>query len=141
MADAEANCLLRCSVGLTADGPCGVYRAYPKENGLETLGSCCRDISSHLREVNLCGGRQTTRAPAADSEGSLISYRIGLFRYDPSMTVCPYHRYRLGIHWRPPRKCVFPLHQGSQLPYKGVSVDMSETLMNQIRVLVPAGSD
>ncbi|VDI66136.1 Hypothetical predicted protein [Mytilus galloprovincialis] len=53
------------------------------------------------------------------------------------MTVCPYHRYSLGINWKPSKKCIFPLHKGNQQPQKGVTPLMSKTILNKFGCLQP----
>ncbi|CAG2218847.1 unnamed protein product [Mytilus edulis] len=56
------------------------------------------------------------------------------------MTVCPYHRYSLGINWKASKKCTFPLHVGKQQPQKGVTPLMSKTILNKFGCLQPVGS-
>ncbi|XP_062594960.1 uncharacterized protein LOC134256323 [Saccostrea cucullata] len=131
---------LKCSVGHYAGSSCGLYKPYPKETDLKILGDCQRDISLHLHAIKLSGGHQTAVTAAADSEGSLIALRIGLFRCDPSMTVCPFHRYGLGIHWKPPRKCTYPSHEGTQKPQKAVNAEMSRNILKCLGVLLVIGS-
>lgn len=59
--------------------------------------------------------------------------------FDPSITVCPYHRYTLGIHWKPSRKCGFPSHKGMQKPQRAVSKEMSQNILHTMGVLVVIG--
>lgn len=76
----EENTIV-CGVGHYVKSSCGLYKPNPKETVRITLRECERDIARYLQGLKLSGGRQTICHPAADSEGSLISYRIGLFRY------------------------------------------------------------
>eukprot|EP00105_Crassostrea_gigas_P013452 XP_011429776.1 PREDICTED: uncharacterized protein LOC105329967 [Crassostrea gigas] len=135
----EEEITIVCGVGHYAKSSCGLYKPYPKEMVRLTLRDCDRDVSRYLQGLKLSGGRQTICHPAADSEGSLISYRIGLFSFDPSITVCPYHPYTLGIQWKPSRKCCFPSHKGMQKPQRAVSKEMSQNILHTMGVLVVIG--
>jgi len=48
------------------------------------------------------------------SEADLISKRAGILHWteelDHGITICPYHRYKYGIHYKPSQKCGFPEH-------------------------------
>ncbi|KAK6181913.1 hypothetical protein SNE40_009691 [Patella caerulea] len=59
------------------------------------------------------------------------------------MTICPAHRYKLGICWYPPRKCQHPLHpmNSKMKPDRaGVKLSMSMEIQTRWNVLVQVGS-
>ena len=66
------------------------------------------------------------RRPSIASEADLICRRVGLFTTNPSMTVCPYHRFRLGLGFRQGKTCVHPLHAGTGKTFRGISSMLSQ---------------
>ena len=59
------------------------------------------------------------------------------------MTVCPKHGDVFGLMWKsgkPPRTCSHPLHVTSGKAERGVSVKVSEEIMEHWNRLVPIGS-
>jgi hypothetical protein len=72
---AKPSATMKCGVGHYTTRSCGLYGAHPKETGVVTLGSCQRDVDSHLRALQLSRHQSTTVA----DEGLLIAFRAGLF--------------------------------------------------------------
>ena len=75
-------------------GNCGLNSRNPNETNVVSLLSCKKDISGHKR----CFGINDI-----DSEVELILARASIFSLPSDVgdrTVCPSHRYSLGIGWR-----------------------------------------
>ena len=64
------------------------------------------DVSFHLKALKCSVGCDLYGfKSSAVSEGDLIYRRVGLFTTNHSMTVCPHHRFRLGIGFRQGKAC------------------------------------
>ncbi len=126
---------LKCSVGRRHGTPCGLSARYPTIKEYVALNSCNRDVSVHLRNLNMFRSNKM-------SESHLILLRIGIFSDEISdMTVCPKHRDCLGLSWRPSRICAHPQHgQNKGRCDRGVSREMSLEIKETWDVLVPIGS-
>ena len=121
-------------------GECGLSKIYPLETEKVKLFDCKKPITSHLKRIGLkCGTRKDFAADIL-SEGHLICLRMGNFIFNGNLTVCPSHREKLGIHWRQPLTCQYPLHSGKMKPFSPVNTEMSETLLYDQGVLIPVGA-
>ncbi|XP_063436284.1 uncharacterized protein LOC134717721 [Mytilus trossulus] len=62
--------------------------------------TCCKDsVDSHLYKYSIS-------RRSIDSESSLLKIRAGLFEEDDdTLTICPKHRFALGVGWRPSTLC------------------------------------
>ncbi|KAI8493831.1 hypothetical protein Bbelb_281780 [Branchiostoma belcheri] len=134
---------MSCSFSEFVDGKCG---ANPKALGegetIIPLTQCTKDISSHLRGLNIPSTTKT--------EWELILARSGIF--SPSnisdMTICPKHRAILGIGWRRSSdKCSVPVQlsnhsrwRGRPKGTRGIGFFQSEKIQELSKELVPVGS-
>ena len=105
-------------------GTCGAwtYGKIPKE-GLEDVSELIGvSVSNHIRNklhLNL----SDIQAIQWD-EKSLIENRAGRTLL-PTDKICPYHRYKLGIDYKPPKTCSYPSHTR---PKSGKKAPKTETL-------------
>ncbi|CAC5391325.1 unnamed protein product [Mytilus coruscus] len=62
--------------------------------------TCCKDsVDSHLHKYSIS-------RRSIDSESSSLKIRAGLFEEDDdTLTICPKHRFALGVGWRPSTLC------------------------------------
>lgn len=97
---------MQCSVATFSPGlACGACdRLADSKNEVIPLSSCNRDILAHLRGLHLSLDSDLS------TESRLIRARCGLWKDGcESLTVCPSHRYCLGIGWRTTtRTCAYP---------------------------------
>ena len=95
---------------------CGVYRYHPRETTTVHLRQCTKNIRSHLQKCKVA-------ASDVSVEWKLILVRYSLFDVDNycDKSMCPTHRYKLGLSWTSPRKCFHPLHEGKGRPFRGVN--------------------
>lgn len=99
------------------DIECGVYPSYPRESNTVHLRQCTKNIRSHLQKWKVA-------AHDVNVEWKLILLRCGLFdvdAYNSDKTICPAHRYKLGLSWTSTRKCCHPLHEGKGKPCRGAN--------------------
>ncbi|CAG2204934.1 unnamed protein product [Mytilus edulis] len=129
----------RCNVGIFVKTQCGTSSHYQNELSLVKLFDCNRDISGHLHSLRLPTGQNQTKCDT-QTEGQLISRRAGVFDYNRNLSICPKHRYDLGIYWRPRTTCQFPGHIGKGKPVRTVTSPMSYGIWCTQTQLVHAGS-
>ena len=124
-----------CSFKFFSSSNCGTYSGFPNESLTVSINFCNKNIQNHLKSVNV-------KDDSIPSEGHLICFRSGIFKLMPGYTVCPYHRYTLGIRWRRPNSCSFPGHSGKSKPESDRSVNkkMSLFVMMKRGFLLPVGS-
>lgn len=130
---------LSCNIGTFTKTECGSSTHYPNDQSLVCLSQCDRDILGHLSSLKL-GSGQNQADVDVPSEGHLIARRAGLFNYNSSLSVCPRHRYNLGIYWRAKKTCQYPSHTGKARPCRSVTSVMSMAIWNKQTCLVPVGS-
>ena len=111
--NAESATILSCGLSdKVTHITCGPHQNYHHEKCVLPLQQCRKSITNHLVGVKL------PRSEAA-SEWQLIAARAGYAgctddQILDQLTVCPAHRYRLGLKWVPSRACKHPLHKGSK---------------------------
>ncbi|XP_064637531.1 uncharacterized protein LOC135493845 [Lineus longissimus] len=120
---------------------CGLMRKYPSDVCVVLLQQCKKNIQAHLKRQDvplLHAGVQT--------ECELIATRCGYFDLsDPELkmkTICPIHRYRLGLSWESPRKYQHPLHPTSskRKTFRGISATTSKQVQERWNVFMPIGT-
>ena len=126
---------LSCSFATFSENKCDRSPRYPGVTEFFPLTSCQKDIKSHLRTVKVS---QTSIL----TEKDLILARTGNFDEDgANMTICPRHRAKLGVFWRPSRKCMHPLHGDRKgKPERGVNLEISKGIMAKWSALIPVGA-
>lgn len=129
------------------NGTCGTYSRFPQEQELVRLSSCERDIKSHLRTIKVSVGGDgpgfmldSTNVNFIESEADLLCRRVGIFNTNHNLTVCPYHRYKLGIEFHQTKACQYPGHTGKGKTFRGLSVGQSKRLLEDQGVFLPVGS-
>ncbi|CAC5388049.1 unnamed protein product [Mytilus coruscus] len=136
---------LRCSIGTFHSSDCGPYSRYPQEKTIVKLFSCRKDITNHLRALKLAvggvGGLAIKSPVDIGSEADLLCRRVGLFTTNSSLTVCPFHRYKLGIDFRQIKQCTYPDHTGKGKTFRGVSSIHSQHILEEYGVLLPVGTE
>ncbi|CAC5417652.1 unnamed protein product [Mytilus coruscus] len=108
-----------------AGGKCGFSATFSKDEEHVKLSECTKNISNHLKFCKLPSGHQSKWEADVSSEGHLISYRLGLFSFQPDLKVCPVHRYNLGLLWKPSRSSANPGHKGNKKVTKMVIAKLS----------------
>ena len=85
-----------------------------------------KNIWSHLQKWKVA-------AYDVNVEWKLILLRCGLFDVDAysDKTICPAHRYKLGLCWTSTRKCCHPLHEGKGKPFRGVNKTTSREVFDR----------
>ena len=71
----------------------------------QKLSQCNHDVSEHIYSLLHVKLNDIT-------EAQLIANRLQKDNLDEESIICPYHRYKLGIGYRPSTKCVHPNHVG-----------------------------
>ena len=127
-----------CGFSQFAATKCGVFTAYSNEKKYLRLKDCKKDITGHLRSVNVA-------VDDVETEWQLIVLRCGIFDFNSPLVkgkiICPAHRYGLGIKWTQPRPCKHPLHGSSKgKPRRGISSKESKEIHLLWNTLVPVGS-
>ncbi|XP_052097174.1 uncharacterized protein LOC127732145 [Mytilus californianus] len=122
-----------CNFSIFCNTECGLSPYYKEESTATSIAHCCKNIDNHLASVGL-------KSDEIPSEGHLICFRVGIFSALKSYSVCPRHRYALGICWRKKAGCAHPNHSGKAKPERAVSVDMSRAISMYNGKLVPVGS-
>jgi len=134
----EVNCSFQRSVG----GHCDLENRNRKETNVIPLLSCKREISGHTKSVGIID---------IDTEVELILARASIFSLPSDiseLTVCPSHRYSLGIGWRRGTQRCRVLadlckHAKGGKPRKadrGISKALSRTILHRTGIFVAAGS-
>ena len=134
----EVNCSFQKLFG----GRCALDNRDPKQTNIIPLLSCKRDISGHKKSVGISD---------VESEVELILARASIFSLPSDvfeLTVCPSHRYSLGIGWRRgSQRCRVPeslcKHAKEGRPRKadrGLSKALSGTILRRTGVFVAPGS-
>lgn len=96
----------RCAISCYQTVPCGLYQRYPHDKEIDKLRDCRREIKPHLKLLQLLNSFGNTLQTEAD----LICQRVGLFITNPSLSVCPFHRAKLGIDFKRGNSCCHPFH-------------------------------
>ena len=139
----EVSCSFKSLVG----GICG-FDTRDRGHGdrVVPLLSCTKDISNHLLSWSFSGPK---------NEIDLVLCRAGIFKEPDSintMTICPFHRGKLGIGWkRGASRCRIPAeiskHGTSKnkktswpIGDRGLSKDDSQLILRQTGIFVQAGS-
>jgi hypothetical protein len=144
-ADGKEKYKFRCSFSIFDSEQCTTSPRYPNDFHVKKISFCNGDISNHLRSLKLGVGCNTGNGFKAKQQGitteaDLLSRRIGMFYTNTSMTVCPHHRYRLGVGFRQGKTCVHPEHSGKGRVFRGISCSQSQQILEEQGVLVPVGS-
>ena len=137
-ASMEVNCSFKKLVG----GDCGLSKRYKTETNVIPLLSCKKDISGHKKSLGISD---------VESEIELILARTSVFFSPPDLTnftVCPAHRYSLGIGWhRGSHRCRVPAelckHGKRAKPRKadrGISKALSDIILQNTGIFLPVGS-
>lgn len=144
MADDDSQFPYRCSLSNFHSDICNFYTRYKNEKGLITLKECRKDIYNHMKSVKISvgGNRGLNAGKIADvnDEADLICRRVGLFSTNYDLTVCPYHRFKLGIDFWQGKNCKHPKHTGNGKVFRGISSYQSQRILEKFAVLVPIGS-
>ena len=136
----ELDCSFRKLVGVN----CGLNSRNPNESNVVPLLSCKKDISGY----KMCFGINDI-----DSEVELILARASIFSLPSDVgdrTVCPSHRYPLGIGWgRGSHRCRVPsglskhVQEGKSRKaetHRGISKESSRTILRRTELFVATGS-
>ncbi|CAG2241369.1 unnamed protein product [Mytilus edulis] len=129
-----------CPLQKFAGGRCGFSATFSKDEEHVKLSECTKNISNHLKFCKLPSGHQSKWEADVSSEGHLISYRCGLFSFQPDLKVCPVHRYNLGLLWKPSRSCANPDHKGNKKVTKVVITKLSRNLFSREGIFIPVGA-
>lgn len=129
---------LACSLSsfLSDKSKCSTSPYFPNEESLVFIKNCRRDITNHLKSCNI---------GEIPSEGHLICYRAGVFSLLGDYTICPFHRYSLGIRWKKKSSCSHPRHSMHNTMAKAevgrsITFFMSRHLHTVYGCVVPIGS-
>lgn len=124
-----------CSFSNFHSHVCGPSVYYPSENSLIPISNCLKDISSHLRSLNLCNLHIPT-------EGHLLCFRVGIFSCKSAehFSICPKLRAELGVMWKKGHTCAYPDHAGKAKPERSINPLMSHFILARKGVMVPVGS-
>ncbi|XP_038051453.1 uncharacterized protein LOC119724464 [Patiria miniata] len=76
------------------------------------------------------------------SAWKLILPRCGLFDVDAytDKTICPAHRYKLGLSWTSSRKCCHLLHKVKGKPFRGGNKATSREMFDRWGILITVGT-
>jgi len=81
-------------------GICGPF--LPRTaHSLTSIASLNNDVANHAADLKI---------PITLSESQLVLNRSILTEVPEGAEICPKHRYRLGINWRPSNICMHPKH-------------------------------
>ena len=134
---------LKCGFSTIHPGfQCSLMKQYPNDHSVVFLKQCRKEIGPRIRRLNLPSCQQDIT-----TEWHLIAYRAGIFDLVSEAldtTICPAHRYKLGLCWTRSRKCQHPLHKPSskrrQRKESAINAVMSKEVSHKWNVLVPVGS-
>ena len=123
-----------CTFKQFSNIPCGLSK-YTSSTVCIGIDACCRDITRHLKNVNIS-------TKCVSSEKELILARCGLFDEDSQgFTVCPAHRDVLGVFWKQTKKCEHPLHGNSKRKAdRGINLQVSKEIMERWNVFICIGT-
>ncbi|XP_076071522.1 uncharacterized protein LOC143042897 [Mytilus galloprovincialis] len=124
----------RCSFSVFTDTKCGLASHFPTDNTRDYIKDCHKNILSHLRSLNLSQYSESL------TEGQLICHRVGIFNSSPFLSVCPSHRFSLGLCWRKRTLCALPSHTGKCKADRTVTPTVSRGILSQKGLLIPVGS-
>ena len=127
---------LSCSFEPYCRTKCDFSSCWPGRQRLIPLASCMDSIKEHLRDVNVSHR-------CVSSEKELILARVGLFGGSEGhySTVCPKHRARLGVRFRPSTKCQHPLHGNRRGKVeRGVNLKMAREVKAKWNTVVSVGA-
>ncbi|CAG2189331.1 unnamed protein product [Mytilus edulis] len=137
---------LRCSLGSLhqSSSSCGLHPRHPKDTTTVKLSSCNKDIKTHLQNLKLavggrCGGLDTHNSEIT-TEADLLCRSVALFTTNTSLTVCPFHRYTLGLDYRQGKTCLHPDHEGKGKTFRGLSSFQSQRILEEYSLFIPVGS-
>ena len=144
MADNSSNAGMKCSFHRTVDE----CRTISNRNGFDgenvvLVDQCDHDVTPYLQRIQL---HTKNKELNEISEKDLILNR-GISFLDganpisrANITVCPYHRFKLGIGYRVmSKKCSHPNHEGKQKGDRRINKCMSENIRFAYRAAVPIG--
>lgn len=98
--------------------------------------TCCNLSIAHLRQFSICR--------SIKSESELLKIRGGFFSEDDEiLTICPKHRYVLGVGWRSSRMCSLGWtcnHQSKSNSKGTITKEQSFFLKNYYDCLIRIGS-
>lgn len=107
--ESDVDCWNNCIFLHT--GKCNKYsgRTGAKGYDIQTFSTLNADVKAHMSSLQIPYDSQL-------NEAMLVLNRAGLCTNDVSddMQVCPYHRFSLGVKWKPSQRCQHPLHSGRQ---------------------------
>lgn len=129
----ESSLVCSFSSFLPDKSKCTTSPYFPNENSLVYVKNCRRNIKNHLKSCNIGD---------IASEGHLICYRAGVFSLFGDYTICPFHRYSLGIRWKKKSSCSHPSHSTTAKAEVGrsITLSMSRHLHTLYGYIVPIGS-
>lgn len=129
----ESSLVCSFSSFLPDKSKCTTSPYFPNENSLVYVKNCRRNIKNHLKSCNIGD---------IASEGHLICYRAGVFSLFGDYTICPFHRYSLGIRWKKKSSCSHPSHSTTAKAEVGrsITLSMSRHLHTVYGIIVPIGS-
>lgn len=129
----ESSLVCSFSSFLPDKSKCTTSPYFPNENSLVYVKNCRRNIKNHLKSCNIGD---------IASEGHLICYRAGVFSLFGDYTICPFHRYSLGIRWKKKSSCSHPSHSTTAKAEVGrsITLSMSRHLHTVYGYIVPIGS-
>ena len=118
---------------------CGDYKWSKKTTykDLVQLKDLDNDISPHFGSLHL-----STEETKGISERFLVNNRAGNTEPGPdNALVCPKHRFRLGIHWRPKGICQHPNHVQSRkkVSVRSIPVNLSNYISKKYKFVFPIG--
>lgn len=129
----ESSLVCSFSSFLPDKSKCTTSPYFPNENSLVYVKNCRRNIKNHLKSCNIGD---------IASEGHLICYRAGVFSLFGDYTICPFHRYSLGIRWKKKSSCSHPSHSTTAKAEVGrsITLSMSRHFHTVYGYIVPIGS-
>jgi hypothetical protein len=139
-----ADGTVKCGLSAFRTDECGSYYLFPDVKGLVKIKDCKKDVTNHLRSVGVAAGGSFRHfsSESTISEGELLLHRVGVFdeRLYKDITVCPFHRYKLGIYYKQKRSCGYPSHSGNGKTYRGITTDESRMVLQRFGLLLPVGT-
>lgn len=123
-----------CSFYTLCNSSCGLSSKSPKLRTCVPLLSCSRNISSHLKSINV-----STSCVSTESE--LILSRCPVSETLELYSICPRHRDELGLYWRPVKRCKHPLHGTSaRKPDRAINLKVSQEIFSRWNIHLPIGT-
>ena len=123
-----------CSFQQYSKKECSLSAPNKSAGSIFITKNCFSSTKEHLH-----GCFKTSRY-GVEEDGNLCLARVGLFEEcGEDLTICPEHRNKFGLGWRPSKVCKYPEHQRKQKPYRGISREMSRKIYLHFAVLCETG--